>query len=104
MTNLPLAPVAWSDKNPIHTHTRTIVPKKEDRLDTTYLYNPLQSLHNLLDMTVFKEFSLKYLLDTDANTEYIKIDAWTKTKLKVEVHIFSCYCDGERVPQDQPPF
>lgn len=107
MTNLPLAPVAWSNQNPKHTHTRMIEvrsDKNRETLNISYLYGPMQSLNNLTAITVFKEFALKYALDADADTEYIKIEGTLKTNLKVEMHIFSCYCDGERVPQDQPPF
>src|SRR5687767_12700781 len=91
-----------------HTHTRTrMVPVAEniqETKDTTFLYTPLQCMHNLLDVFIFETFNIKYAHDADANTEYIILNGeGTMFKTTVEMHIFSCYCDGDW-PDTQPPF
>lgn len=105
MTSLPLVPN--HDVFNKHTHTRTKLDQKgwgfsNESVDSSFLYSPLQTMHNLLDAFPLVEFDVKYSRDIDAHTEYIKLTGKDEKDVAIEIHIFSCYCDGE--PVGQPPF
>jgi hypothetical protein len=70
--------------------------------DVSHLYSPLQTLHNLLDAFPFKEFEIKYSHDVDAFTEYILLTGKDHNSAEVEMHIFSCHCNGDS--DGNPPF
>ena len=66
-------------------------------------YTPLQAFDNMHNGFIFKHFVAEYSHDADADTEYILIRGEDSKELKLEVHIFSCYCDGEHT-ETNPPF
>jgi len=84
-----------------HTHIRVNMPHGDSKNVTSY--SPLAAMHNMHNGFVFKHFSAEYAHDEEADTEYIIVKGESSKGLKVEVHIFSCYCDGEHSETD-PPF
>lgn len=102
MTSLPLVPNHNIFNK--HTHSRITILNSErgGSKDTSFLYSPLQVMHNLLEVFSFENFETKYKMDSDANTEYLTLKGKVFKGSDVDIHIFSCYCEGD--VEGPPPF